>query len=153
MVLCGCSYICMYTLNFMSVYLSVVRKKRPLTLTHSLKTESSWWQLCRNWWLVATKLASWTLSVFVSLVRFVALPFDLIEKTLGSERDRPVRGLVISIPRTLAFISSPPGQNDRLFADDIFTCILVNNFFLFWLKFHWCLFLRVQLTITQYWFR
>ena len=25
--------------------------------------------------------------------------------------------------------------------------------FLFWLKFHWSLFLSVQLTITQYWFR
>ena len=27
------------------------------------------------------------------------------------------------------------------------------NFFVFWLKFHWCLFLRVQLTISQHWIR
>ena len=26
-------------------------------------------------------------------------------------------------------------------------------FWLFWLKFHWTLFLRIQLTITQHWFR
>ena len=27
------------------------------------------------------------------------------------------------------------------------------KYFVFWLKFHWSLFLRVQLTITQHWFR
>ena len=44
----------------------------------------------------------------------------------------------------------PPGQNGRHFADDIFRCIFVNEMFLFWLKFHWSLFLWVQLTITQH---
>ena len=46
-----------------------------------------------------------------------------------------------------------PGQNGRHFADDIFRCIFMNESFIFCLKFHWSLFLRVQMTITQHWFR
>ena len=41
----------------------------------------------------------------------------------------------------------------RHFADDIFRCILWMRSFAFRLKFHWNLFLRVQLTIAQQWFR
>ena len=39
--------------------------------------------------------------------------------------------------------SSFSWQNGRHFADDIFRCIFVNDFFLFRLQFHWSLFLRV----------
>ena len=42
--------------------------------------------------------------------------------------------------------SLSPGQNGRLFADDISICIFVNETFVFW---SW--FLRVQLAITQHW--
>ena len=55
--------------------------------------------------------------------------------------------------RTFLKLTHPPGQNGRLFADDIFRCIFVNEKFIFRLKFHWSLFLRVQLTITRHWFR
>ena len=48
-------------------------------------------------------------------------------------------------------VNSPTGQNGRCFADDIFRCIFTNEKFCR-LKFHWSLFLRVQLTITQHWF-
>ena len=50
--------------------------------------------------------------------------------------------------------SSPPGQNDRSFADDIFRCIFVNEKFcgFFFSNFFCSLFLGVQLTITQHWF-
>ena len=34
-----------------------------------------------------------------------------------------------------------------------FRCIFVNETCVFWLKFHWSLFLSVQLTRTQHWFR
>ena len=44
-------------------------------------------------------------------------------------------------------------QNGRHFADDIFRCIFVNESFVFWLKFHWSLFLWAQLTISQHWYR
>ena len=54
---------------------------------------------------------------------------------------------------SIAFNSFPPGQNGRLFPDDIFRCILMNEKFCILLKFHWSLFLRIQLTITQRWFR
>ena len=41
--------------------------------------------------------------------------------------------------------SSTHGQNGRRFADDIFICILWMKSFVFCLKFHWSLLLRVQL--------
>ena len=49
-------------------------------------------------------------------------------------------------------INSPPsGQNGHHFPDDIFRCVFVNEKFVFWLKVHWSLFLRVQLTTSQHW--
>ena len=49
--------------------------------------------------------------------------------------------------------SSPHGQNGRHFTDDIFRCRFVNEKFVFGLKLYWNSFLRVQMTITQHWFR
>ena len=46
--------------------------------------------------------------------------------------------------------SSPPGQNGRHFADNIFSCIFTNEKFCILKKNHLSLFLRVQLTITQH---
>ena len=47
-----------------------------------------------------------------------------------------------------------PRQNGRHFIDDIFKCIFSwMKMFEFQLKFHWSLFLRVQLTIFHDWFR
>ena len=46
-----------------------------------------------------------------------------------------------------------PRQNGRNFADDIFKCIFFNEMFQLRLKFHWRLFIRVQLTIIQHCFR
>ena len=46
-----------------------------------------------------------------------------------------------------------PEQNGCVVADDNFKCIFLNKSSVFWLKFHWNLFLRVQWTITQRWFR
>ena len=43
-------------------------------------------------------------------------------------------------------------QNGRNFAH-IFQCISLNEKYEFWLIFHWSLFLRIQLTIFQHWFR
>ena len=50
------------------------------------------------------------------------------------------------------FDSSPIGQNGRHFTNDDLRWIYMSKFFVFWLKFHWSLFLRVQLTLTQQWF-
>ena len=50
------------------------------------------------------------------------------------------------------FNSSPPGQNGRHFADDIYGFIFVNEEFYILIKIL-SLFIRVQLTITQHWFR
>ena len=44
-------------------------------------------------------------------------------------------------------------QNGRHFPDEILKCIFMNEKCLFWFKFHWNLFLRVQLTIFHHWFR
>ena len=45
-----------------------------------------------------------------------------------------------------------PEQNGRHFADDISKCIFFEKTFVFGLRFHWSLFLRVQLTLRQQWF-
>ena len=50
-------------------------------------------------------------------------------------------------------LNSPPGENGRHFADDIFWCIFLNEIFCILLKIHWSLFPRVQFTITRHWFR
>ena len=50
----------------------------------------------------------------------------------------------------LSFNSSPPGQNGHHVSGNTFRCILVNEL---WLKLHWSLFLEVELTIFQHWFR
>ena len=44
-------------------------------------------------------------------------------------------------------------QNERHLADDIFKCIFLNENVWFPIKFHWNLFLRVELTKIQHWFR
>ena len=46
-----------------------------------------------------------------------------------------------------------PRRNRRHFADDIFKFIFLHEMHEFWLKFHWSVFLRVQFTIFQHWFR
>ena len=48
--------------------------------------------------------------------------------------------------------ASLPGQNGRHFTDDIFKCIFRMKKHGYQLKFHWSLFLGVQLTIFQHWF-
>ena len=52
------------------------------------------------------------------------------------------------------FNSSPPWTKRPPFRRRYFqTHFRESKVFLFWLKFHWRLFLMVQLTITQHWFR
>ena len=46
-----------------------------------------------------------------------------------------------------------PRQNGRHFSGDTFKCIFLNEKFEFWLRFHWSLHPRVELTIYQHWFR
>ena len=46
-----------------------------------------------------------------------------------------------------------PGQNYCHFADESFKCICLNKNVRILIKYHWSLFLRVQLTISQHWFR
>ena len=46
-----------------------------------------------------------------------------------------------------------PRQNGRHFADDTSNSIFVNENVSISIEFHWSLFLRVQLTIFQHWFR
>ena len=48
------------------------------------------------------------------------------------------------------FLAYPPGENGRHFTGDVLRSIFMNENFEFWLKFHWRLFLMVQLTIRQH---
>ena len=55
--------------------------------------------------------------------------------------------------RTFWLNTLRPRQNGRHFADDIFKCIFLNENVWIPIKIHWRLFVRVQLTIFQHWFR
>ena len=55
--------------------------------------------------------------------------------------------------RTTSLTLLPLNKNGRHFSGDIFICIFVNEMFACWLKSHWSLFLRVQLTLAQHCFR
>ena len=50
-------------------------------------------------------------------------------------------------------INLPMDEMAAISQNDIFKCIFLNKKFVFWFEFHWSLFLWVQLTITQHWFR
>ena len=63
------------------------------------------------------------------------------------------RELKLYYGSSLSVITLRPRQNGCQFADDVLKCIFFNEIFEFWLKFHWILFLRVQLAIFQHWFR
>ena len=50
-------------------------------------------------------------------------------------------------------LTHPSWKNGCHFADDIFGCIFVNEKFWILIKIEWSLFLGLQLTISQHWFR
>ena len=56
-------------------------------------------------------------------------------------------GLKMARPRLTRL---PLAISQKIFSDAF---SLMKSFFLFWLKFNWSLFLKIQLTITQHWFR
>ena len=47
--------------------------------------------------------------------------------------------------------SSSPGRNGRHFADGIYESIFMNENLVLWFEFHWGLFLKIQLTVSQHW--
>ena len=69
----------------------------------------------------------------------------------GSVTD--ISSLLMIYEENVSIISSRSGQIGHLFADDIFRCFILMKNFVFWLRFHFSLFLRVQMTITQHRFR
>ena len=65
-----------------------------------------------------------------------------------------VCGWVLSqVPHHDTMIALRPRQNGRHLPDDIFKCIFLMKMYEFRLRFHWSLFLGVQTTISQHWFR
>ena len=67
--------------------------------------------------------------------------------------DKPLsEPMIVSLLTQICINLSPLGQNGRHFANDIFKCIFINGSVVFRFKFHWSLFLKVQLIISQHWF-
>ena len=64
-----------------------------------------------------------------------------------------IKHLVYMPIRHQALTDLPLDKMAANLADDIFIAIFMNKNIVFWLKFHWSLFLGVQLTIGQHWFR
>ena len=75
-------------------------------------------------------------------------------------KDKPLfEPMMVSLP-THIWVARPQWvnilrqwQSGRDIPDNIFKCICLNGNVEFWLKFHWSLYFRVQLTIFQYCFR
>ena len=76
--------------------------------------------------------------------------YDVI---IGSENGLAPDEIMIQSSQAYIRFHLPLDKNGRRFAADIFRCIFVIEIFVFWLKFHWRLFLRLQLKINQHWFR
>ena len=95
-------------------------------------------------WTSHTLFSWWSMSCHSRQVRYWQRSVEcmLIEVALSWLR--------FAILFTELLNSSPP---EKMAADDNFRGIFVNEQCCFWLKSHWSLFLGVQLTITQHWFR
>ena len=102
-------------------------------------------QLLGRLWPLSSLFYHCVVTLSTLVTGFITRRFTRRASTMG-----PLSIKDISQPN---IYSSPPGQNGRYFADDIFKWISVNESFVFWLKFQWSLFLRVQLTIAQHWLR
>ena len=68
----------------------------------------------------------------------------------GPYARRVTGGIILS--QLLWFLDTlRPRRNGHHFPDDIFICISLMHMYEFWLRFHWGLYLMVQLPIFQYW--
>ena len=121
----------------------------------------------RNNGIISLKMPSFICDLMHILSKVVVWFTDIPYKKYAIDMNIPVLLQVSSInffrewvsnnlamdQQTADLNSSPQGQNGRLFADDIFRCIFVNEIFQLRLKFHWSLFPRVQLTIIHHCFK
>ena len=83
----------------------------------------------------------------VSFMGFMCLNTDC---TRG---ERKTDSVTHRVSEDLSLIHLPLGKMAAIFKVDIVKCIFVYEKFFIWLKFHWSLFPRVHLTITQHWIR
>ena len=89
----------------------------------------------------------------------VVLKWFLTKFLISQKQDSKSQQLSVNIDlRSVSFLhidvnSSPPGQNGRHLADDFSYAFLWIEIFVFWIKFHWSLFLWIPLTVTHHWFR
>ena len=74
--------------------------------------------------------------------------------------DKPLSEPVMVSLLTDIYVTRPqwvnalrPRENGRHFAEDIFKCIFLCAGCVFWSKFHWNLFSRVPLIVSQHWLR
>ena len=81
------------------------------------------------------------------------IPHDITIQTCLRYRHLMTKYSYIHPHKVVSFNPSAPGQNGCHFAGNIFRCIFMNERFVFWLKFHWSLFLWIRSTIFQHWFR
>ena len=94
---------------------------------------------CGNWHMeVETKWQSFHKGHFEVHYRVPKMYF-LLKLTVETHEHAPCRMFFNS---TFRLNSCPPGRKGRHYADDMFRCIFVNETFVFWLKFHWSLFLK-----------
>ena len=105
-------------------------------LTHD---KTAWLQLmawCHQWQQAITLDITWA-NVDPNLCRYMALLVGWVN--LSHFKDTYTQSVNTLRPR----------QNGRHIQGDMFTGIFLNEIYQFQLRFHWCFFLRVQLTISS----
>ena len=105
-------------------------------LTHD---KTAWLQLmawCHQWQQAITLDITWA-NVDPNLCRYMALLVGWVN--LSHFKDAYTQSVNTLRPR----------QNGRHIQGDMFTGIFLNEIYQFQLRFHWCFFLRVQLTISS----
>ena len=109
-------------------------------ISHDLtRDKTAWLKLmawCHQWQQAITLDITWA-NVDPNLCRYMALLVGWVN--LSHFKDAYTQSVNTLRPR----------QNGRHIQGDMFTGIFVNEIYQFQLRFHWCFFLRVQLTISS----
>ena len=93
------------------------------------------------WWWLGVERSQ---AIIIGGIGLVAIIFRL---------QHPTAYIHWSLSKRTCINSLRPRQNGRHFVEDIYGSSFLNENIWISLKLHWSLFLRVQLTISQHWFR
>ena len=114
--------------------------EKPPTPTHWLHQAITWINI--DWSLVKS-----------SDSHIMAISKEMPQRSITKIGLKIIYKISLKFPRGQWVNTLRPRQNGRHFTDDVFKCIFLNGNLWISIKFQLGLFLRVQFTIFQHWFR